>query len=29
VARSGVAFDYPAPDIVLAMFEMLTTLDYE
>ena len=29
VARSGVAFDYPAPDIVFAMFEMLTTLDYE
>lgn len=29
VARAGVVFDYPAPDIVLAMFEMLTTLDYE
>ena len=29
VARAGVAFDYPAPDIVFAMFEMLTTLDYE
>lgn len=29
VARSGVAFDYPSPDIVFAMYEMLTTLDYE
>jgi hypothetical protein len=29
MARAGVAFDYPAPDIVYAMFEMLTTLDYE
>ena len=29
VARAGVCFDYPAPDIVFAMFEMLTTLDYE
>jgi hypothetical protein len=29
MARSGVAFDYPSPDIVFAMFEMLTTLDYE
>jgi hypothetical protein len=29
MARAGVAFDYPAPDIVFAMFEMLATLDYE
>lgn len=29
LARAGVAFDYPGPDIVFAMFEMLTTLDYE
>lgn len=29
LARAGVAFDYPAPDIVFAMFEMLATLDYE
>lgn len=29
LARAGVSFDYPAPDIVFAMFEMLTTLDYE
>jgi hypothetical protein len=29
IARAGVAFDYPAPDIVFAMFEMLATLDYE
>lgn len=28
-ARSGIAFDYPTPDDVLAMFEMLATLDYE
>jgi hypothetical protein len=29
MARSGVCFDYPSPDIVFATFEMLTTLDYE
>ena len=29
LARAGVCFDYPAPDIVFAMFEMLATLDYE
>jgi hypothetical protein len=29
IARAGVAFDYPAPAAVLAMFEMLTTLGYE
>lgn len=29
VARAGIAFDYPAPDVVLAMFEMLTTLGYD
>ncbi len=29
VARAGIAFDYPAPDLVLAMFEMLATLGYE
>ena len=29
MARAGVAFDYPAPDIIFAMFEMLATLDYE
>lgn len=29
VARAGITFDYPAPDVVLAMFEMLSTLDYE
>lgn len=29
MSRAGVAFDYPAPDIVFAMFEMLATLDYE
>jgi hypothetical protein len=29
VSRAGVAFEYPAPDAVLAMFEMLTSLGYE
>jgi hypothetical protein len=29
VARAGIAFDYPTPAVVLAMFEMLTTLGYE
>jgi hypothetical protein len=29
VARAGIAFDYAAPEVVLAMFEMLTTLGYE
>jgi hypothetical protein len=29
VARSGIAFDYPSPSVVLAMFEMLATLGYE
>lgn len=29
VARAGVVFDYPAPSVVLAMFEMLATLGYE
>jgi len=29
VARAGVAFDYPSPAVVLSMFAMLTTLDYE
>ncbi|MBS2017680.1 MAG: PilZ domain-containing protein [Deltaproteobacteria bacterium] len=29
LARSGIAFDYPGPDDVRAMFEMLATLDYE
>ena len=29
VARAGIAFDYPTPALVLAMFEMLTTLGYE
>ena len=29
IGRAGIAFDYPAPDIVLALFEMLATLDYE
>jgi hypothetical protein len=28
-ARAGVHFDYPSPDVVFAMYEMLTTLDYE
>ena len=29
VARAGVAFEYPSPEHVLAMFEMLGALDYE
>jgi hypothetical protein len=29
VARAGVAFDYPGPGTILAMFEMLATLGYE
>jgi hypothetical protein len=29
VARAGIAFDYPSPDVVLSMFEMLATLGYE
>lgn len=29
VARAGLTFDYAAPDLVLAMFEMLSTLGYE
>jgi len=29
IARSGIAFDYPSPDDVVAMYEMLATLDYE
>lgn len=29
VARAGLVFDYPAPAVVLAMFEMLATLGYE
>jgi hypothetical protein len=29
VARAGVVFDYPAPPLVLSMFEMLATLGYE
>ena len=28
-ARSGVAFDYPTPDAVLAMFEMLIAIGFE
>jgi hypothetical protein len=28
-ARGGIAFDYPTPANVLAMFEMLTTLGFE
>lgn len=28
-ARSGLAFEYPSPDVVLAVFEMLATLGYE
>lgn len=27
--RAGVAFDYPGEDLVLSMFAMLATLDYE
>ena len=29
VARAGIAFDYPAPATILAMFEVLATLAYE
>lgn len=29
VARAGVVFDYPAPSVVRAMFDMLATLGYE
>jgi hypothetical protein len=29
VARSGIAFAYPSPAVVLAMFEMLATLGYD
>lgn len=29
VARAGVAFQYPAPSVVLAMHELLATLGYE
>jgi hypothetical protein len=29
VARAGLAFDYPASEPVLAMFEMLSSLGYE
>ena len=29
VARAGVAFDYPSPALVLSLFEMLATLDFE
>lgn len=28
-ARAGVAFEYPTPDEVLAMFEMLSAIAYE
>jgi hypothetical protein len=28
-ARAGVAFDYPTPDAVLAMFEMLIAIGFE
>jgi hypothetical protein len=29
LARAGVVFEYPTPDAVLAMFEMLGALEYE
>ncbi|HSO40703.1 MAG TPA: PilZ domain-containing protein [Labilithrix sp.] len=29
VARAGIAFEYPTPAAILAMFEMLATLGYE
>ncbi|MBX3185810.1 MAG: PilZ domain-containing protein [Labilithrix sp.] len=29
IARAGLAFEYPDPSAVLAMFEMLATLGYE
>ena len=29
VARAGIAFDYPTPEPVLAMFEMLASLGYD
>lgn len=29
VARAGITFDHPSPDVVLALFEMLATLGYE
>lgn len=27
-ARAGLAFDYPTPDLTLAMFEMLVAIDF-
>lgn len=29
LARAGLAFDYPSPEAVLAMYEMLAALRYE
>ena len=29
VARAGIVFEYPSPEVVQAMFEMLATLGYE
>jgi hypothetical protein len=29
ISRAGVTFDYPTPDTVLSMYEMLTAIGYE